>query len=106
MRRMFEHLGPKIPFGTILAGLLFGIGFRAGTARALDGGEGRCDRKVYAELVEVRRLTGDQALESQDFWRSRAVLTVMTPDSVIPLLIFDDNADDGFAYGLAVEATP
>ena len=106
MRRTFEQLGPNIPFGMILAGLLFGIGFRAGTARALDGGEGRCDRKVFGEFVEVRRLTGDQALETQDFWRPHAVLTVMTPDSIIPLAIYDEDADDGFQYYLAAEATP
>ena len=79
----------------IVAGLLFGVGFRAGEAAALDGGEGRCEKTEYAEFVEVARVegTGDPAL--QTFWRRRAGLTVNSDGGVLTmdLAVYNTSVD-------------
>ena len=83
----------RLPFSLIAAGLLFGIGFRAGEATALDGGDGRCTKRAWGELVEVSRVEGTGELVSQTFWRRRAVLTVDGgSDGVFPSLAIVQNS--------------
>ncbi len=105
MRRSFVKLDSRPPVSLILAGLLFGVGFRAGTANALDGGEGRCDTEVFGELVGVRRVTGDQYVGSQDFWPTHSVLTVSDPGSLVHFALFDGGVRR-ITYYLEIEAEP
>ena len=101
MPKQNEKQTRKVPYSLVIAGLLFGVGLRAGQAYALDGGDGRCQTVVYGEFVEARRVEGIGPMDPNPFWRPHAVLEINeVPDPVYALHVFNDYAREGDSFSL------
>ncbi len=108
MPKQNEKQTRKVPYGLVIAGLLFGVGLRAGQAYALDGGEGRCKTFVYGEFVEARRVEGIGSMDPNPFWRPHAELEISLPppDTVHYLTVFDDYAREDDTFSLEPVPAP
>lgn len=103
-----EKPARKVPLSLVIAGLLFGVGLRAGQAYALDGGDGRCQTDVLGEFVEARRVEGVGPVEPDPGWRARADLEIFgQPGTTAYIYVFEDNARDGdYVIPLKPESAP
>ena len=103
-----EKPAPKVPLSLAIAGLLFGVGLRAGQAYALDGGELRCEMDVLGEFVEARRVEGVGPVEPDPGWRARAPLVINgQPDTTAYLYVFEYSAsDEDYVIPLKPESAP
>jgi len=107
MPKQNEKQTRKVPPSLVIAGLLFGVGLRAGQAYALDGGDGRCKTLVYGEFVEARRVEGVGPMDPNPFWRLYAVLEIDgPPDTIYYLAVFDDYAREGDTFSLKPVPSP
>jgi len=105
--RKRRKAGTESPLSLAIAGLLFGVGLRAGQAYALDGGDGRCRTIVYGEFVEARRVEGIGPMDPNPFWRPHAELEIDgPPDTIYYLAIFDDYAREGDTFSLSPVSAP
>jgi len=72
---------------------MLGWTLRSSEAVAFDGGR-ECSDEARGELLEVRRTAGTQPVETQTFWRARAVVAVRSPDPFEEVLnIFTDYVE-------------
>ena len=105
MPKQNEKQTRKVPYSLVIAGLLFGVGLRAGQAYALD--ENRCQTIVYGEFVEARRVEGIGSMDPNPFWRPHAALEINgPPGTVYALGVFDDYAREGDNFSLEPVPAP